>query len=148
MLTNHVKVSKQGAFYGLLIQKRFADRFLSGKILEIRKRPVNFLSSGGCIVLVSCQHGRREAMAILQFQKCFQIPLGSMDSFQPLHCLSNEEIDTFKSKAKEQGFLWAWQFSMFHAFSSPLRLPTTAAEVWVTFTLADVRKAWWICCLY
>ena len=148
MLRNCVKVSNTGAFYGLLIQKRFADRFLSGKSLEIRSRPVNFLQVGECIALVSCQatHGR-QVIAILEFEKCFKIYLESFQLFQPRHRLTNVEMEAFKTNASAQGFVWAWQFSLRHAFSSPLSLPRTNAQVWVLFNLEEDQKARSLVCV-
>lgn len=149
IIQQFVRQAKKGEtvkYVGLLVQGRFARRFLHPecKTLEIRSKALNFLEPGECIALVSCHRGMcRKILAILRFQKCFQIPLEGLESFQPLHCVTSEELKPFITDAKRRGHdhVHGWSFSLVHTFPSPPALQCKSGEVWVHFELADLMEA-------
>ena len=141
-MKNFVK-RKNGQFIGLLVRRTYAERFLNGKSLEIRTRPLKFLGVGERIILVSCgqKEGGRRALATLQFTGCFQISLASFSTFQATHKLDDDEMEAMSSQTrkKDKDHLWGWQLTMVHQFSEPVPVPTTTAEVWMHFTLDQLQ---------
>lgn len=151
LIQQAVKTNPVGKYYGLLVQKKYAIRFISPtepKTLELRQCPVRFLSPGECVTLVACgSSDGRQVLAILKFQKCFQIPLVALEAFKPLHCVSEEELASFRQKSAERGFnhMWGWQFALEHTFAEPPILTKTTGEVvWTCFATHDIQARSWV----
>lgn len=132
---------KKGAFIGLLVQRKYAERFFEGKVFELRSFKVNFLEVGQCIALISCGDGARRVLAILEFHGCIQIPLTQLAVFQAMHKLDNEEMASFMGRIqkKNKDHVWAWHFSLKCQIWPPLPLPNTSAEIWMHFTMEEIH---------
>lgn len=143
-------MQKDSRFVGLLVQHKYAKQFLecdpkTAKTMEIRIHAVRFLREGDHIILVSCcgKSNGRKALGILQFQGSVKIALTQLAEFQALHQIGEEDQALFTNKAKEKGVdnFWGWSFKLRHRFSDPLPLDSSAAEVWVHITPAEIFKA-------
>ena len=135
--------SQDGRYSGLLVQRRFAERFLTPekKTLELRHRPVMFLRANDCVALVAC--GRqlaRQILAIMRYKQCFQIHLHDLESLQTRHCVTPEELVPFKKDAQRMchDYVWGWEFEIVHVFEHAPTIKTSHSEVWMRFKLEDL----------
>lgn len=107
------------------------------KILEIRKAPVKFLSSGDRIVLISLPEVRfdgRQALAILEYECTVVISVSQFSRYYPLHRVTADEWQDFASKWNVNT-VYGYQFRMVHVFPTPARFHFNFCEVWCWFAL-------------
>ena len=120
-----------------MVQEKFANRFIATesqrKTMEIRTKPVKFLSVGDRVALVSTasQSTKRLCLAILEFRGCLKIDVGDLVKYQQFHRASPAELDAVLSGTALE--CWGWQLSAVHIFDHPLlcNKPCTGPMVWL-----------------
>ena len=143
-----VQTGRSGKAKGLLVRIEHAMKFVAPsknerKVLEIRSRPVKFLSPGDKVALLGCGTGcgNRRVVAILEFQKCFMIPIEQFAAYAHLHQVSPKQLDDLRKLWSNQDTCYAWEFSVYEHYTREFVVAPTPGEMWVHFDVEMIRLA-------
>lgn len=141
-----VRQRHDGSFLGLLVKGEYANRFIEGpegqrKLMEVRNRKLQFLTRGEKLVLIRMTPGQnrvnvREAIAVLSFCHCIEVPVDHFARYYPMHKVTQAEFD---SLGKSSQTWFGWQFELTYIFPTPLVLSVKTGEVWIYFKPTDVQ---------
>eukprot|EP00435_Cladocopium_sp_Y103_P025377 s4393_g6.t1 len=129
-----VKCNSTGYFVGLLVQERFAQRFVTGpeedrKVMEVKHMKYDDLVPGDRVLLVA-DGDARVAIAALEFESIFVLSEANFKRFFGCHQMSQAEFGQFKDEAPDDWDrkIHGYQFQLIAAFSKPLSLDMMAKD--------------------